>query len=210
MVASKQATVSDRRAILTDREREIIAGDADVSESYRYQTISRVRARFGRLDDDLAALEEHGDLAREFREAVCGSESGTRERQDAVESAAEGGEGESTAPSTSGREPSPQSREDAAADPGPLEAALGELDAPQRRREATRACVEYLRESGTAQKSDFITDVYPDHPAGLQSEGGWWNAIGLELLKTVAAAHPNIHPPGGEGAHTWEYVEGRQ
>jgi hypothetical protein len=71
MVASKQATVTERRALLTDREREIVAGDADVTDSYRYQTISRVRARFDRLDRDLDALEKHGDLAHELREIVC-------------------------------------------------------------------------------------------------------------------------------------------
>lgn len=63
--------MADRRALLTDREREIIAGEADVSDEYRYQTISRVRSRFNRLEADLAALEKHGDLAEELRELVC-------------------------------------------------------------------------------------------------------------------------------------------
>jgi len=72
MVASKQSSVTDRRALLTDREREIVAGEADVSDSYRYQTISRVRARLDRLAGDLEALEAHGDLAEELRDAVCG------------------------------------------------------------------------------------------------------------------------------------------
>lgn len=71
MVASKQSTVAERRALLTDREREIIAGDADVEDSYRYQTISRVRARFDRIEGDLEAFEKHGDLADELREIVC-------------------------------------------------------------------------------------------------------------------------------------------
>lgn len=43
----------------------------DVSDSYRYQTISRVRKRFERLDGDLDALEAHGDLLDELREVVC-------------------------------------------------------------------------------------------------------------------------------------------
>jgi len=63
--------MADRRALLTDREREIIAGEADISDDYRYQTISRVRARFKRLEGDLEALEAHGDLADELREVVC-------------------------------------------------------------------------------------------------------------------------------------------
>lgn len=63
--------MGDRRALLTDREREIIAGEADVTDEYRYQTISRVRARFQRLDGDLEALEAHGELAEDLREIIC-------------------------------------------------------------------------------------------------------------------------------------------
>lgn len=66
--------MTDRRALLTDREREIIADDADVSDSYRYQTISRVRSRLDRLAGDLEALEVHGDLADELRAKVCNDE----------------------------------------------------------------------------------------------------------------------------------------
>lgn len=66
--------MAERRALLTDREREIVAGDADVEDSYRYQTISRVRARFGRIEGDLEALEKHGDLADELRDIVCRAE----------------------------------------------------------------------------------------------------------------------------------------
>ena len=71
MVGAKSDCMAGRRALLTDREREIIAGDADVSDSYRYQTISRVRNRFERLAGDLDALESHGGLLEELREVVC-------------------------------------------------------------------------------------------------------------------------------------------
>ena len=63
--------MSNGRALLTDREREIVAGEADVDDPYRYQTISRVRQRFSRLDGDLEAMEKHGELADEVREIVC-------------------------------------------------------------------------------------------------------------------------------------------
>lgn len=59
------------RALLTDREREIITGNADVSDDYRYQTISRVRRRLDRLGDDMQVLEQHGELAEEVREIIC-------------------------------------------------------------------------------------------------------------------------------------------
>ena len=63
--------MSNGRALLTNREREIVSGEADVDDPYRYQTISRVRQRFTRLDADLEATEKHGELADEVREIVC-------------------------------------------------------------------------------------------------------------------------------------------
>lgn len=64
--------VTDRRALLTDREREILNGEADVSEKYYYVTVTRVRDKIERLvADDLPALEEHATLATELRDAVC-------------------------------------------------------------------------------------------------------------------------------------------
>lgn len=71
MATAETTGMAERRALLTDREREIIAGDADVSDDYRYQTISRVRKRFERVEGDLEALRKHGDLLEELREIVC-------------------------------------------------------------------------------------------------------------------------------------------
>lgn len=63
--------MDDRRALLTDRERDIISGRADdVSDEYRYQTVSRVRARMNELRGDLKALDEHGKLGDELREII--------------------------------------------------------------------------------------------------------------------------------------------
>lgn len=74
MAQVETASMADRRALLTDREREIIAGEADVSDSYRYQTISRIRKRLERLEGDMEAMGEHGDLLNELREQVCEDE----------------------------------------------------------------------------------------------------------------------------------------
>lgn len=64
--------MGERRAFLTEREREIISGEADVSDEYRYQTVSRVRRRLNEMEKDLEAMEAHGELAAELRELVCG------------------------------------------------------------------------------------------------------------------------------------------
>ena len=62
----------DYRALLTDREREILSGDADVSDSYRYRVVSRVRDKIERLADDTGTLREHHEgLHQELQEAVC-------------------------------------------------------------------------------------------------------------------------------------------
>jgi len=75
MPPTETTSTSERRALLTDREREIVSGEADdVSNEYRYQTVSRIRSRFERLEGDLKALDEHGDLFDELREIVCNTD----------------------------------------------------------------------------------------------------------------------------------------
>ena len=62
----------DRRALLTDREREILlSGGEDVSEKYYSVVVSRVRNKVERLEEDLPALKEHETLAEELRDVVC-------------------------------------------------------------------------------------------------------------------------------------------
>ena len=66
----------DYRALLTDREIEILQGEADVSEKYYYRVVSRVRNKIQRLARDLAVLDEqHETLGDELREVVCDDQS---------------------------------------------------------------------------------------------------------------------------------------
>ena len=63
------------RGLLTDREREIIKGEADVSDDYRYRVASRIRNKIERVDGDVSILEEYrADLLEELREVVCDEE----------------------------------------------------------------------------------------------------------------------------------------
>lgn len=72
MVEGEPVIMADRRALLTEREREIVSGEADdITDDYRYQTVSRIRSRLQRLEDDLEALDAHGDLGEELRDIVC-------------------------------------------------------------------------------------------------------------------------------------------
>lgn len=67
----------DRRSLLTDREKEILAGEADVTDKYYYTVVARVRNKIEGVEDDLAFLDEHYDvLGDELRDAVCDDSDG--------------------------------------------------------------------------------------------------------------------------------------
>jgi len=60
------------RGLLTEREKEILRGDADVDESYEYRVVSRVRSKIEKVEEDVDVLEEHdSNLDDELRDAVC-------------------------------------------------------------------------------------------------------------------------------------------
>lgn len=65
-----------RRALLTDRERELIEGGSESDDDLRYQAISRVRRKIeDELTTDVEILREHHpDLYEELRESVCDPE----------------------------------------------------------------------------------------------------------------------------------------
>ena len=73
MATTEQRRMADEyRALLTDREREILTGDADVPDKYRYRVVSRVRDKIEAVEGDLAVLDKHhATLGDELREVVC-------------------------------------------------------------------------------------------------------------------------------------------
>lgn len=62
----------ERRAILTDREREILLSDGeDISDNYYGVVVTRARQKIEKIEEDLPALKQHPTLARELRDVVC-------------------------------------------------------------------------------------------------------------------------------------------
>ncbi|PHQ47745.1 hypothetical protein DJ68_00210 [Halorubrum sp. C3] len=62
--------MSQGRGLLTEAEREAIAGET--SDSYRYKTRSFFRDRLDEVANDVDVLEEHDpELLEELREVVC-------------------------------------------------------------------------------------------------------------------------------------------
>jgi Arc/MetJ-type ribon-helix-helix transcriptional regulator len=87
----------------------------------------------------------------------------------------------------------------------------GSADSPEGRR-AVRALYEYTRREGRAQKSDFLADVYPEHPVGYGSEESWWKGIGREAegtggFKTLAQRRDDLRPPEGRGSQYFEFIQ---
>lgn len=70
------------------------------------------------------------------------------------------------------------------------------------RREALAAAYRFLKEHPEAKKSDFQTEVFPDHPAGFETAEGWWNAI-----QPALAELPGVDPPE-EREHIWYFLGG--
>lgn len=170
-----------RRALLTERERELIADQE--AEDARYVAISRVRTKIqDELTEDVAVLRRHHpDLFEELQEVVCEEE---------------------TAP------PPPEPAEESLPPRETVSNPVAELDLPgsgdrlERRREAVRALYEHLQEEGTASRSDFLELVDPDEVGYSSAESFWTNLVkARDALKQL----PGVEAPG-EGEHTWRYV----
>lgn len=88
------------------------------------------------------------------------------------------------------------------------EAVVAELDIPgsgerlEDRRRAILACIEWIRETGSGRKSEFLENIWPQHPAGYQSEKSWWSTIGKNGLHPAAKQIADIQPPS-EGEHVY-------
>lgn len=76
----------------------------------------------------------------------------------------------------------------------PTTAAIEAFDPPgssadqERRREALRAAYTYLRKRTTADREDFETDVYPEHPGAYEAPNDWWEEViepGLDAVSDV-------------------------
>lgn len=64
--------MTEYRGLLTDREREVLSGEAEVSRNYVYQIRTRVRTKLEHLAEDVRILEaHHPDLLDELEAIVC-------------------------------------------------------------------------------------------------------------------------------------------
>jgi|GEM_PF-1637080 len=206
-----------RRALLTEREREILAQEADVTDNYRYSVESRVRSRLrDRLGDDI-------DVIREFYPemyddvvfpTVCQPAGGT----DDVDR--DGGEERREAAVDTERDQSVTDAVEANSDPltARMSDALESIDVTGRgaetkavRRDAIRHAWEELRDRGEATTQELANsafDEYADHArfgysASESHYRGYtfWDSCGREVLKEL----PGVEAPPQRG-NTWRFV----
>jgi hypothetical protein len=72
-IETKDRSMSEGRALLTDREREALK--TDESGSYRYKTRSYIRNRIERLEGDAELLAKHEpELFEQLQSVVCEDE----------------------------------------------------------------------------------------------------------------------------------------
>lgn len=80
-----------RRGVLTDREREVIRGEADGVENpgqYRSKIRTRLGNRAAKLEEDMEILDEYEpEIAENIRERICEP---PQERLDRLQSEIEG------------------------------------------------------------------------------------------------------------------------
>lgn len=74
--------MGDRRALLTDSERQILLGEKEVNKNHYHTVVSRVREKIKKLEEDKKALQEHGELMTELQDVVCSDTRDAEETQD--------------------------------------------------------------------------------------------------------------------------------
>jgi hypothetical protein len=198
MAHTAREVMADQRALLTQREREILSGEADVKDNYRYSVESRVRTRLrDELAVDMGVLDEnHGEIAALVRDVVCEDSEQIEKREE---------------PATA--EPA-QRREETSEQPdGPHVTFPSGVD----RGYATAAVFaarDLIRERGGATKKEIVREVMPEHPlgydvdaafakfeAGERYRGSWWRKV----MKPGLEALGDVEKPA-QGRSEWRYV----
>lgn len=194
-VDTQSTSMTEGRGLLTETEREAIAGER--SDSYRYKTRAYLRNRLEEVEKDVDVLEEHApELLEDLREAVC--ETGSREPRERRETSADPPAGPSPT-ETSAADEAVETERSAPATIGEIVATVdvpGSGEKEKLRREALQAALEYLREHGEATRSDFWEDVYPAHIAQFGSKDSWWTNFMVKSLGKAADQDDRIERPG--------------
>jgi predicted house-cleaning noncanonical NTP pyrophosphatase (MazG superfamily) len=174
--------MAEGRALLTDREREALAGDK--SDNYRYKTRTYFRDRLERLAADIEHLEEHEpELLEELRDVVCPTTETKTEEELEATIREELGERRAHTDSAAADADTPELVEVVERVADGWEDSEERLEA---RKRAAVAVLRYAREHGTVSKSEAKEEVYPEHPVEGQAERTWYRKNIRPVLNEAA------------------------
>jgi len=198
-VDNQSTSMTEGRGLLTESEREAIAGER--SDSYRYKTRAYLRNRLEEVEADVAILEEHApDLLEDLQEAVC---AGPQEGHSSPQSDNRQGPGLTTPRETEG----PSDRERA-------EKRLYELDLPgsgtnhELRVEAALRMYDHLRDNpGERIDKGELKGLLEETDVGYASfESFWGNWIKKNesqgRLSNTLSELPNVEMRGDDYVYT--------
>jgi hypothetical protein len=104
---------------------------------------------------------------------------------------------------TADPQPEPTVQRDPAVDVEIADAELpGSGELLRERREALRAAYDYISENPEATKTEFFTEVFPEHSAGYKTADQWW-----DMIEPALADLPNVDVEL-ERDHVWRFVKG--
>lgn len=178
--------MSEGRALLTERERDAIAGE--LSDTYRYKTRSYVRRRIEKLAEDMETLAEHDpELYRQALDAIGGGDSAEIAPPEPASGDGRGGERDTPTNTPPPNDGPPETGRD-----GPrVDEHLADIDFPAGQERAAcletiAAVVQYLQTDGPASSREIVTAVMPGHSLGYdipelepgeRYRGAWWRRI---------------------------------
>lgn len=195
--------VTRRRAILTDRERELLR-DEDAGNQ-RYVAVSRVRTKIQEeLADDAKILQHHHpDLYEELREVVCEDsqeaavegEEPPREESDPSpppeprrdEGGAQQGESGFEIPDTAGVDLPDEISDEVWRVVDEVSASWDDDARLENRRKAAAAALQYALDHDVylGKSSDAVEAIRERYPVEGQSEETWWRQNVRDVLKEV-------------------------
>lgn len=72
----------------------------------------------------------------------------------------------------------------------------------EERQKALQAAYDYVSENPNATRSEFLAEVFPDHPAGYKTADEWWKVIEPALTDL-----PDVDVETERG-HVWRFAKG--
>lgn len=182
-------TMTDqRRALMTEREREILTDEADVTTNYKYSVESRIRTRLReKLKQDVDVLRtEYPEMFDDLIYSVVCEPGSVSEPRESTREPVEGITGGDT----------PENERDALRDE-----LAGSGDLLDRRVNTILEMHGYLQNAGSAEKSELLDAIDVEATGYDSRESAWSNMV---KGKRTLQALPGVEPPR-TGMSTWRY-----